>query len=103
MKWVHLVLLLALALPACRAGEQGTRHDPSDAGVVEPEGASPAARRPAQEGFVGDPATSLFHRLDCEAVEEIPPDVRHYFAYPEDALNARYHPCDRCEPLSRPR
>jgi hypothetical protein len=56
--------------------------------------------RPRPKGFVGNPVDATFHRLECPEVEEIPAAIREYFAIPNDALNAKYHPCEKCKPLS---
>ena len=100
MRWVHVILLLAIMVPGCRTGEPGVPAPLHGSPDFVPEEEPPPVERPIPKGFVGDPSTSYFHRMECPLVEGIPPAVRHYFAYPEDALNARYHPCDRCEPMS---
>lgn len=98
MRKVRGILLLAVLLagPACPTtapGElPGLFPEPPPAG----DGAVPS--RP--DGFVADPSTAIFHRLDCPRAAEIDPATRRFFVTPWEALNEGYAPCGYCEPLA---
>ncbi len=68
-----------------------TPEPPDDTGAVAP--AMP-------EGFLADPETRYFHRMDCPRAESIKPNLRQYYVSPYEALNEGYAPCEYCNPLN---
>ena len=96
MKAVHWILLTGLLLVAACASQTPDTLPPVFPDQKEPpEVVSPDAPR----GFVADPKTMIFHRVDCPEAEKLDPRTREFFTSPYAALNDGYEPCTYCEPL----
>jgi hypothetical protein len=85
---------LLLLLAACGS-------PPEDLPPIFPPAEAPRETvvREPPAGFLGDPATRIFHRVDCPEAAAIDPAHREFWAWPWQALDAGYAPCRACEPM----
>ena len=96
---IPLILLLVLLTAACGSSSDLDHLPliaPEPPAVQDPEGVEPAH----PSGYIADPETKYFHRMDCPDAREVKPSIRQFFVTPFDALNAGYAPCEYCEPMS---
>ena len=50
------------------------------------------------EAYVGNAKTKKFHVADCHMVDKMNPNNKVYLKTREEAINAGYVPCKRCNP-----
>jgi hypothetical protein len=101
MRMVRRILLIAVLGPVLLLiGCEDTRTV-RELPISIPEPATPPEKREPQtsEGYLGDPATLIFHRIACPRCAEIDPRRQVFFPNPYDALNERYAPCEYCDPM----
>lgn len=59
--------------------------------------------QPVQEGYVGNSNSLKFHLPSCSSVSDMAPDNQVLFDTREQAVQAGYSPCQRCNPRRRRR
>ena len=77
-----------------------TLSDAEDNVTTTPQAITNTENNANQSGtaYVGNSNTMKFHRPSCSSVPTISPDHLVYFNNRNDAINAGYEPCKRCNP-----
>jgi hypothetical protein len=90
--------LLLLFLAACGSSDVPEYLPPIT--PEKPTQESPGVEPARPSGYIGDPGSRRFHRLDCPEAKEVKASIRQFYLTPFDALNEGYAPCEYCDPMS---
>ncbi len=89
------ILLVGLALAACRSSGPPDPNELPDGPVEATE-----PTKPARRVYVGQFSTRSYHVEGCRQLEGVDDGDQVLFESPGEAEDRDWHPCDACKPLA---